>query len=61
MSIKVSFPDGSERVYKDNVSVKEIAEGISQSLMKKFVVAVISDKNNTENLKLKALILKRLN
>ena len=29
MSIKVSFPDGSERVFDDNISVKEIAEGIS--------------------------------
>ena len=44
MSIKVSFPDGSERVFKDNISVKEIAEGISHSLMKKSVVAVVNDK-----------------
>ena len=29
MSIKVSFPDGSERVFDDNISVKEIADGIS--------------------------------
>ena len=44
MSIKVSFPDGSERVFEDNISVKEIAEGISHSLMKKSVVAVVNDK-----------------
>ena len=44
MSIKVSFPDGSERVFEDNISVKEIAEGISHSLMKKSVVAVMNDK-----------------
>ena len=44
MLIKVSFPDGSERVFKDNISVKEIAEGISHSLMKKSVVAVVNDK-----------------
>ena len=47
MSIKVSFPDGSERVFEDNISVKEIAEGISHSLMKKSVVAVVSQ-NGTE-------------
>ena len=47
MSIKVSFPDGSERVFKDNISVKEIAEDISHSLMKKSVVAVVSQ-NGTE-------------
>ena len=28
MSIKVSFPDGSERVFEDNISAKEIAEKI---------------------------------
>ena len=44
MSIKVSFPDGSERVFEDNISVKEIAEGISHSLMKKSVVAIVNDK-----------------
>ena len=44
MPIKVSFPDGSERVFEDNISVKEIAEGISHSLMKKSVVAVVNDK-----------------
>ena len=44
MSIKVSFPDGSERVFEDNISVKEIAEGISHSLMKKSVVAVVNYK-----------------
>ena len=44
MSIKVSFPDGSERVFEDNISVKEIAEGISHSLMKKSVVAVVNEK-----------------
>ena len=44
MSIKVSFPDGSERVFEDNISVKDIAEGISHSLMKKSVVAVVNDK-----------------
>ena len=44
MSIKVSFPDGSERVFEDNISVKEIADGISHSLMKKSVVAVVNDK-----------------
>ena len=47
MSIKVSFPDGSVRVFKDNISVKEIAEGISHSLMKKSVVAVVNQ-NGTE-------------
>ena len=44
MSVKVSFPDGSERVFEDNISVKEIADGISHSLMKKSVVAVVNDK-----------------
>lgn len=44
MSIKVSFPDGSERVFEDNISVKEIAEGISHSLMKKSVIAIVNDK-----------------
>jgi len=44
MSIKVSFPDGSERVFEDSISVKEIAEGISHSLMKKSVVAIVNDK-----------------
>ena len=44
MSIKVSFPDGSERVFEDGVSVKEVAEGISRSLMKKSVVAIVNDK-----------------
>ena len=42
MSIKVSFPDGSVRVFENNISVKEIAEGISHSLMKKSVVAVVN-------------------
>ena len=44
MSIKVSFPDGSERVFEDGISVKEIADGISHSLMKKSVVAIVNDK-----------------
>ncbi len=44
MSIKVSFPDGSERVFEDGISVKEVAEGISHSLMKKSVVAIVNDK-----------------
>ena len=41
---RVSFPDGSERVFEDGISVKEVAEGISHSLMKKSVVAVVNDK-----------------
>ena len=42
MLIKVSFPDGNEREFEDGVSVKEIAEGISHSLAKKSVVAVVN-------------------
>ena len=44
MSIKVSFPDGNEREFEKGISVKEIAEDISHSLMKKSVVAVVNDK-----------------
>ena len=44
MSIKVSFPDGNEREFEEGISVKEIAEGISHSLAKKSVIAVVNDK-----------------
>ncbi len=44
MSIKVSFPDGNVREFETGCSVKEIAEGISHSLAKKSVIAVVNDK-----------------
>jgi len=44
MSIKVSFPDGNVKEFEAGCSVKEIAEGISHSLAKKSVIAVVNDK-----------------
>ena len=44
MQIKVTFPDGNIREFKENISALEIAENISHSLAKKAVIAIVDDK-----------------
>ena len=45
MSIVVAFPDGNKREFENNISVADIAKGISPSLLKKSVIAVVSGNN----------------
>jgi len=42
--IIITLPDGSKREYNSGISALEVAEGISKSLSKKAVIAVINDK-----------------
>ena len=42
--IVITFPDGNKKEFEKEISIKEIAQGISPSLLKKSIIAVVNDK-----------------